>query len=253
MLFVSLPFDIRTDACYAEYVSMSVNCAAHGVEMLRKLREPVNGLTHLGAAAVAAVGLGGLLYLGRGDLSKQISLLVYGASLVLMFSASATYHLVRVSPDALKIFRKLDHASIYLLIAGTYTPITLRFFDGFWQWGLVAVVWAMALVGIFVKMFVLQAPRWLTVAIYLLMGWLAVVAAPEMLSALPVAALVGLVLGGVLFTVGAVIYATQKPNWFPGKFGFHELWHVFVILGCLCHFAVIAAFVAAPLAATVAG
>jgi hemolysin III len=218
--------------------------------VLNKLREPVNGLTHLSAAVIAAVGLVLLMYLGRDSLFKLASLFVYASSLVLMFAASAAYHLIQGGPRIRLLLRKLDHSSIYLLIAGTYTPICLRFFDGFWQWGIPAIIWSMALIGILVKLFIIHAPRWVTAAVYLLMGWLSLVAVPEMLRAMPVGALAWLVLGGLLFTVGAAVYVAKKPDWFPGVFGFHEIWHVFVILGCLCHFIVIAAFVAPPAAAT---
>ena len=212
--------------------------------MLEKFRNPVSGLTHLGAAIAAAVGLVVLLYLGHGSATKEVSLLVYGAALVLMFSASAAYHLINSSPAVILFLRKVDHSSIYLLIAGTYTPICLHFFTGFLRDGLLAIIWSMALIGIVVKLFVLHAPRWLSTGIYLLMGWLSVMAIKEMLLVMPVGALVGIVTGGIFFTLGAIVYATQWPNFFPEVFGFHEVWHIFVILGCLSHFLVVAIYVA---------
>lgn len=212
--------------------------------MLSRLRDPVSGLTHLGAAIAAACGLVVLLFVGRDSISKVVSLTVYGISLILMFAASATYHLIKAGSQVTRVLRKLDHSAIYLLIAGTYTPICLHFFRGFWQWGLVGTVWLIAAAGITIKLFVLQAPRWVTAGSYLLMGWLALVAAKEIVATLPLGALVGLLLGGLLFTVGAVVYITRKPDFYPGVFGFHEVWHIFVILGCLCHFIVIAVFVA---------
>jgi hemolysin III len=218
-------------------------------DMLGKLRDPVSGLTHLGAAIAAAIGLVVLLFLGRGNVTREFSLLVYGVSLVLLFSASATYHLVKASDKVIKVLRTLDHSAIYLLIAGTYTPICLHFFSGFWRWGLLAIVWGMAVLGVAVKVFILNAPRWLTAGIYLLMGWMALGGIKEMLATMPVGALVWLLLGGLFFTGGAVIYIIKKPDWFPGVFGFHEVWHIFVILGCLCHFIMIAAFVAARIVA----
>src|SRR5512144_2611743 len=142
-----------------------------------KLRDPVSGLTHLAAAILAALGLGVLLWLGRASLSKELALLVYGASLVLMFSASSAYHLVKAGPGTTQLLRKLDHSAIYLLIAGTYTPICLHFFSGFWQWGMVTIIWSRALVGVIVKVFFIRAPRWLTAGVYLVMGWLSVMAA----------------------------------------------------------------------------
>jgi len=210
-----------------------------------RLREPVNGLTHLVTAILAAIGTAVLLVIGWGDLARVLSLLIYGLSLVLMFSSSAAYHMTNASEGVLLWLRKLDHSAIYLLIAGTYTPICLYYFEGFWRWGLLGIVWGMALAGILVKLFIIQAPRWITAGIYLLMGWMAVLGAREMWLRMPVGALVWLALGGLFFTLGAVIYIIKKPDFFPGKFGFHEVWHIFVILGCVCHFVVIAAYVAA--------
>lgn len=212
--------------------------------VLEKFRNPVSGLTHLGAAIAAAVGLIVLLYLGHGSAPKEVSLLVYGAALVLMFSASAAYHLVNSRPAVIVFLRKVDHSSIYLLIAGTYTPICLHFFTGFLRGGLLSIVWAMAIVGIVLKVFVLRAPRWLSTGIYLLMGWLSVMAIKEMLLVMPAGALVGIIAGGIFFTLGAIVYATQWPNFVPEVFGFHEVWHIFVILGCLSHFLVVAIYVA---------
>jgi hemolysin III len=212
--------------------------------MKDKFRDPVSGLTHLGAAVLAVFGLGALLWLGRGNLMKEISLLVYGISVILLFSASATYHLVKASPQIIQRLRKMDHSAIYLLIAGSYTPICLYFFEGFWRWGLLAIIWSMALIGIIVKLFVINAPRWVSAGIYLVMGWLSVMAVQEMLRAMPVGALVWLVLGGLFYTVGAVIYITKKMDFYPGVFGFHEVWHIFVILGSLSHFIVIAVYIA---------
>ena len=212
--------------------------------MPKQLREPVNGLMHLGAAVAAAIGSAIMVFVGRDDVAKLVSLAVYGSSLVLMFSASAAYHLINAKTQVQKFLRTLDHSSIYLLIAGTYTPLCLHFFDGFWRWGLLAIIWAMAVIGIAVKLFVINAPRWVTAGIYLLMGWLSILAINEMLAAMPLGALVLTFLGGVLFSVGAIVYVAKRPNFFPGVFGFHELWHVFVILGCLSHFIAIAAFVA---------
>jgi hemolysin III len=209
-----------------------------------KLREPVNGLSHLGAAVAAAAGLPLLLLLDGGSPVKTLSLALYGASLALMFSASAAYHLADPRPSVLRALRRLDHSAIYLLIAGTYTPICLRFLTGFWQWGMVTTIWTLAVLGIVVKMFMMNAPRWVAAGLYLLMGWLALAAGPEIIAAMPASALWALFLGGGFFTVGAVIYMVRKPNLLPGVFGFHELWHVFVILGCLCHFALIALYVA---------
>jgi hemolysin III len=211
---------------------------------MQKFRDPASGLTHLAAASAAAAGTAGLLWAGRGQSTKEIAFLIYGISLILMFSASATYHLVQGGPKAIGILRKIDHSAIYLLIAGTYTPICLIFFTGFWREGLLGIIWAFALIGVGVKVFVINAPRWVTTGIYLAMGWLAVMGVTEIVKTMPAGAIFWLVAGGLWFTAGAVIYILKKPDPRPGVFGFHEIWHIFVILGCLSHFILVAGYVA---------
>jgi len=209
------------------------------------LRHSVSGLTHLGAAVAAVIGLIALLIMGRGDPTKEISLLIYGVSLIMMFAASAAYHMVDLGPDVSAWLRKIDHSAIYVLIAGTYTPICVHFFSGFWSSGLLVIIWIMALAGVIVKLFVIKEPRWMRAGVYLVMGWLGILGIPEILRTMPVGAIAWLVLGGVLFTIGAVIYVVKQPDPWPGVFGFHEIWHIFVIFACLAHYILIAAFVAA--------
>jgi hemolysin III len=204
--------------------------------MLSKLREPVNGLTHLGGAVAAFFGQIALLIVSWDVATKIVSSLVYGVSLILLFSASAAYHMAKVKPKAQEILHRLDHSAIFLLIAGTYTPFCLLAFSGFWRWGLLSIVWAFALVGILTKVFIPGMPRWLHTAPYIVMGWLGVMAAGQLFKVLSPWVLVWILIGGVIYTLGAVIYATKKLDLFPGKFGFHELWHVFVLLGAMAHF-----------------
>lgn len=204
--------------------------------MLKKLREPVNSLTHWAGALLALGGLIALLIIGWDTPAKIISLAIYGVSLIAMFSASATYHMVRVKDRALEIFRKVDHAAIYLLIAGTYTPFCVNAFEGFWKWGMLTIIWSLALIGIIAKVFYIRAPRWLNAGIYLVMGWLALAAAGQMLAALPAWVLTWLIIGGVTYTLGAVVYSTKMFNFVPGVFGFHEVWHIFVLLAAAAHF-----------------
>jgi hemolysin III len=207
--------------------------------MFNKLRDPVSGLTHLFGGIAAFAGLIALLVIGRGDAGKQISLFIYGLSLMLMFSASAGYHLTQAGPKVLQILRKLDHTAIYLLIAGTYTPICFVMFAGFWKWGMLAIIWALAIIGVTVKIFVINAPRWVNAGVYLIMGWLALAAITEMLHVMSVGALLWLLAGGIAFTLGAIIYITKIMDFVPGVFGFHEVWHIFVLLGCAAHFVLI--------------
>jgi hemolysin III len=204
--------------------------------MLSKLREPVNGLTHLGGAIAALFGQIALLVVASSGVAKVASVLVYGLSLIALFAASATYHMVKAGPKTVEILRKLDHSAIYLLIAGTYTPICINAFTGFYRWGLLAIVWSIALVGILVNIFYINKPRWLSATVYVIMGWLCVSAAGQMITALSPMALTWLIVGGVVYTLGAVVYATKIFDFAPGKFGYHEVWHIFVLAGAAAHF-----------------
>jgi hemolysin III len=212
--------------------------------MLKKFREPVNSLTHLFAAIAAVGGLVALLIIGRANIGKEVSLTIYGVTVILLFSASATYHMIKAKPGALEILRKFDHSAIYLLIAGSYTPVCYNMFTGFWKWGLLIIIWSFALVGVAIKIFVIKAPRWTTAGVYIVMGWMIVFAMNEMLTRLPGGALIWLAVGGIIYTLGAVIYITKIFDFVPGKFGFHEIWHIFVILGALAHFIAILMYIA---------
>ena len=207
--------------------------------MISKLREPVNGLTHLGGALAAFVGQIALLAIAWNGVEKVVSVLIYGLSLILLFSASATYHMVQAGPKTIQVLRKLDHSAIYLLIAGTYTPICMIAFTGFFRWGLLSIVWSMAVIGILVNIFYINAPRWLSAGVYVLMGWLCVSAFGQMSNSLSPMALTWLIIGGVIYTLGAVVYATKIFNFVPGKFGYHEVWHIFVLAGAAAHFVAI--------------
>ena len=204
--------------------------------MLKKLREPVNSLTHWAGAILALAGLIALLIVGWGTPLKVVSLIIYGVSLIFLFSASATYHMVQVKDKALEIFRKVDHAAIYCLIAGTYTPFCINAFTGFWQWGMLSIIWSLAIIGIVIKVFIIRSPRWLNAGIYVAMGWLCVGASGQLLAALPAWVLTWLIIGGVIYTLGAVVYSTKMFNFVPGVFGFHEVWHIFVLLAAAAHF-----------------
>jgi hemolysin III len=175
---------------------------------------------------------------------KTAALSVYGASLTLLFAISAAYHLVDAGPKIIARLRKLDHAAIFLLIAGTYTPICAIMFTGFWRWGMLAIVWSLAVIGMIAKTSMMGAPRRLTAGIYVLMGWLPLLSIRELLRMLPAGALIGIGIGGVIYTLGAAVYITKRLDYFPDRFGFHAVWHVFVILGALAHFITIAVYIA---------
>lgn len=210
------------------------------------LREPINALTHGLGALLGSVGLIVLLVRADGEPARVASALVYGVSLVLLFVASTLLHAIRAGADRLRVFRVLDHAAIFVLIAGTYTPITLiplREANPAVGWTLFGLVWTLAFLGVLFKLFWIGAPRWVSTGLYLLLGWLAVVAIRPLISALPPAALAWLVAGGLAYSIGAVIYAVKRPDPFPRVFGYHEIWHLFVLAGAAAHFVLIAQFV----------
>ncbi len=207
--------------------------------LYRYLREPVNSLTHLLGMLLSVVGLVTLLVLSRGEPWRTVSFAVYGASLVTLYTASTLLHALKVGPGLERKLRIFDHAAIFGLIAGTYTPITLVALQpeyATWGWALFGVAWGLALLGVVFKIFWIAAPRLLSTGLYLLMGWLSVVAAVPIVKALPTGGLVWLAVGGLFYSVGAVVYALKKPDFYPRVFGYHELWHLFVLAGSFCHF-----------------
>lgn len=169
---------------------------------------------------------------------------IYGASLVVLYTASALYHLLPVGPRRVEQLLVFDQVAIYLLIAGTYTPICMLSLRGTLGWTLLGVVWTIALVGIALRIGWRKAPEWVCVSTYIVMGWLCVVALSPLVQALPGAAMGWLVAGGLTYSVGAVVFATQWPSLWPGKFNSHDLWHLFVLGGSACHFIVMLCFIA---------
>jgi hemolysin III len=215
----------------------------------RSLREPVNGLTHAAGGVLAVVGLGVLLATAAstGRLDQLLAFGIFGLSLVALYAASALYHLLPLSPAGVARLRRLDHMTIFVLIAGTYTPFCLLALDGGWRWGLLALIWSLALCGVILKLRWMDAPRWLSVALYLGMGWIAVIAASELLRAVPPGGIAWVLSGGLVYSAGALAYGLKRPNPVPGVFGFHEVWHIFVLAGSACHFWAVLHYIA-PLA-----
>ena len=206
------------------------------VPLILKIREPFSAISHFAGAVAALFGSCMLLVWGWSTAARGIAFLIYGLSLVILFGASGVYHGVTAKPETIEILRKIDHSAIYLLIAGTYTPFCVIAFVGFWRWGFLAIIWSLALAGIVVKVFIIKTPRWLNAGLYVVMGWLCLFATRELLLRLPPESFGWLLAGGILYTLGAVIYTTKKGDFFPGVFGFHELWHLFVLLGATAHF-----------------
>lgn len=204
-------------------------------------REPVSAGTHLLGTGLAIIGLALLVYRGAvyGTAWHAVAFTVYGISLVALYATSTLYHGLQAAPGTTRVLRKVDHMMIFLLIAGTYTPFLLLPLRGPWGWSLLGIIWGFAAVGMVVKLFWMGAPRWLSTGIYLLMGWLVLVAIYPLTRALTDRTLVWLAAGGGLYTVGALFYALKWPNPWPGTFGFHEIWHLFVLGGSVAHYAAV--------------
>lgn len=200
--------------------------------------EWANCLTHGFGLLLSFIGLFILLItpMQNGDHLKMICLGVYGLSLILLYAASTLYHTVR-SPRIKGIFRTIDHCAIYLLIAGSYTPFTLLILGGVWGWTLFAIVWGLALIGITFKIFFSHRFKLLSTSIYLLMGWLVVIATEPLLNSLHVAGLYWLFAGGLFYTAGVIFYVLDKRRFF------HAIWHLFVLGGSLCHYLAILFYV----------
>ncbi|HWP96745.1 MAG TPA: hemolysin III family protein [Syntrophomonadaceae bacterium] len=201
-------------------------------------REAVNAFTHLLGALLSAVGLYLLIkHIPAGSSVRYyVSLYIFGISLILLYCTSGFYHLLNASKRALAFLRRMDHMMIYVLIAGTYTPVCLLVLNGAWRWAMLISVWSLALLGIIFKLAWFKAPRWLSTASYVLMGWTAAIAFYPLSKALSVAGMICLVLGGVFYSTGAVIYATKRPRINLRWLGFHEIFHLFVLAGSLTHF-----------------
>jgi len=200
-------------------------------------REPFNTWSHLLGALIATVWLFFLMKASwHAPVSYISALAIYGVSVILMFLSSAFYHAINVENRTEELFRLFDHILIYVLIAGTYTPLCVITLQGGWQFGMLLGVWLFALAGVLKKTFWLNAPRWLSTAIYLFMGWVCVIILPIIWKILPAVFIYWIALGGLSYTIGAVIYAMGKPNPIPGAFASHEIWHLFVMGGAFSHY-----------------
>lgn len=195
------------------------------------VREPFNTYSHATGAVLALLGTVVLLALSGSDAAKVVGALIFGLSMVLMYTSSTLYHALEVPERVLLALRKLDHAAIFLFIAGSYTPVVLSALEPSLRPLLLGLVWGLAAVGITLKIFTLKIPRWLNTLTYIGLGWLAVFFLPKL--SLSPWALAWLILGGLAYSLGAITYATRWPNPWPRLVGFHGLWHLWVLLGSI--------------------
>jgi hemolysin III len=203
----------------------------------------LRGVSHQWAFFVSLV-TGTLLVLSAPTSRATLAALIYALSVAGLFGASALYHRIDwASLSARRWMRRLDHCMIFLLIAGTYTPFALLSLEGSIATVILVAVWSGALGGIVLKLFWIDAPKWLVALIYVILGWVAVAAFPELLARIGVTATALVVVGGLLYTVGAVVYALRRPDPAPTVFGYHEVFHALVIAAAAVQFAVVALYV----------
>ncbi len=212
------------------------------------IREPGSALTHfigMMMAVFAAVPLlikAGVTSGGR----NFIAMAIFMGSMILLYGASATYHSVNLTGRGLRIFRKIDHMMIFVLIAGSYTPVCLIVLGGEVGYAMLALVWGIALAGMLIKAFWVTCPKWFSSVIYIAMGWVCVLVFGRLLHTLPPAGFFWLLTGGIIYTIGGIIYALKLPifNSRHKSFGSHEVFHLFVMGGSICHFIFMYLFVA---------
>ncbi|HEU4356013.1 MAG TPA: hemolysin III family protein [Actinomycetota bacterium] len=173
----------------------------------------------------------------------RVAAAVYALSLIAVFGSSAAYHRGDWTPAALRRMKRLDHSMIFVLIAGSYTPVALLVLHGSWSVVILSVVWAGAVAGITLKLVRIDGFSVLTATLYMTMGWLALVAIPQLVNEMPPAALILTVVGGLLYTAGAIVFALRRPDPAPSIFGYHEVWHAFMVAAAACHFAMISILV----------
>ncbi|WP_404454178.1 hemolysin III family protein [Oceanobacillus kapialis] len=203
------------------------------------MREPINGLTHLFGAILSFVGLLAMVIKAATEANSIlaiVSVIIFGISMTLLYAASATYHLVVAKAHVIAFLRRLDHSMIFVLIAGTYTPLCLISLNGVTGWVLFTIVSAIAVAGVTFKLIWFHAPRWLSTALYIAMGWIVVFFSSSLAPVLGTNGMAFLIIGGLIYTIGALIY-WLKPKFMEFKhFGFHEIFHIFILLGSLFHF-----------------
>jgi hemolysin III len=204
-----------------------------------KSQEAFNFYSHLLGMLAAIVGTVFLVSNATGSLSLMITALVYGCSVIFLFLASSLYHAFKAQENGLSFWRKMDRFAIFIMIAGSYTPVCYFFLDESWRLPMIAIQWGLVGFGLFSQIFFPRAPSYLYAIIFLTMGWLLALPMKQVLSNMTVMQSYLLIVGGIAFSAGAVVYAIKRPVMFPGIFSFHELFHVMVLIGGACHYALI--------------
>ncbi len=208
------------------------------LSILSRVREPANAYTHLAGALLSVIGLVLLIHrsVQHGQPTHVVAFSIFGISMVLLYLASTLYHMLPVSEKGIHTLRRIDHIMIYILIAGTYTPITLIVLEGFIGWALFTAVWTIAVVGVIFKLAWFNAPKWISLVLYLAMGWMVLIVFPALWQVFSFGAIAWILMGGLAYTVGAIIYGLKWPNPSPKHFNFHAIWHIMVMAGSFCFF-----------------
>jgi len=199
----------------------------------------LRGWIHL-VAFFVSIPAGVVLVLLAQSAAARVAAAIYALSLTALFGASAAYHRVRWSPRASRRMKRLDHSMIFVLIAGSYTPISILVLHGAWSVVILSIAWAGAVLGITLKLARIDGLHGVTGILYMGLGWLATIALPQLVRGMTVPQLVLLVAGGLLYTAGVIVFASKRPDPRPAIFGFHEVWHSFMVAAAACHFAMIA-------------
>lgn len=204
-----------------------------------RTQEAFNFYSHLAGALLSLAGLVFLLHVARPSVPALVTALIYGVSIVFLFSASSLYHAFKKEENEVSIWRRMDRLAIFFMIAGTYTPMCYFCLEGSWRWTMIGLQWGLVGFGMISQLFFPKAPRGLYAAIYITMGWLAVFPMGQILAHTTLTQEMLMFGGGIAFTIGGLIYAIKRPKVVPGIFSFHEIFHLTVLLGGSLHYAMI--------------
>jgi hemolysin III len=210
---------------------------------LGKMQHPVRGFLHGAAAVFSLAGMIALAVQTSSDLPRMFTMVIYGGSLVALFTTSSLYHSVPWRERWKRRMQRFDHSMIFLLVAGTYTPIAFNVLTSPWKWITLGVVWGIAIFGILQKMLFPKVRNWLSFALYMVMGWFAVIPIRDLFDRLPFEAMVLLIVGGACYSVGMILLIAKRPQLFPRIFSYHEVFHVLVISAALLHYLMITVYV----------
>ena len=207
--------------------------------MVVKPGEQFNFYSHFAGVAASVAGAFFFAMTPSPSASAISVCMIYGFSIIFLFSASSLYHAFKKEENELSFWRKMDRLAIFFMIAGTYTPVCYFCMEGYWKWAMIVIQWSLVVFGVISQLFFPRAPRVFYASVYLAMGWAAIFPINQILSNMSQTQQILLFCGGAAFTLGGIIYAVKKPDFYPGLFGFHELFHIMVLVGGFFHYTMI--------------